>query len=122
MRGVGGIMAGNRRRKLILAGVGIAVFVLGSSAADHFWRRLSGSARLISVEQVPDDPEACYRDVNDPSPLGGPNLFAAFGETKVNAQDSGGTVDIDRPPVRTLRDTAPIYSSVAVDDTHNEVF
>ena len=114
-------MAGNRRRKLILAGVGIAVFALGSSAADHFWRRVSGSARLISVEPVPDDPEACYRDVNDPSPGGGPNLFAAFGEAEVNAQDSGGTVDVDRPPVRTLRDTAPIYSSVAVDDTHNEV-
>ena len=31
-------------------------------------------------------------------------------------------MDVDRPPVRTLRDTAPIYSSVAVDDKRNEVF
>jgi 6-phosphogluconolactonase (cycloisomerase 2 family) len=115
-------MAGNRRRKVFLAGAGIAVFVFGSSAANHIWQSMTGSARLVSVEAIPDDPEACYRDAREASPSGGPNLFAAFGETEVKAQDSGGTVDVDRPPVRTLRDTAPIYSSVAVDNTHNEVF
>lgn len=115
-------MAGNLGRKVVLAGVGIAVFLLGSSAADHFWRKLSGSPRLVSVEEVPDDPEACYRDASERSSGGSANLFAAFGETAADAQDGGGTVDVDRPPVRTLRDTAPIYSSVAVDDAHNEVF
>jgi 6-phosphogluconolactonase (cycloisomerase 2 family) len=115
-------MSGSRRRKLILAGAGVAVFVLGSSAADHLWRRVSGSARLVSIEEVKDDPEACFRDAGETSPGGGPNLFAAFGEAEVSAQDTGGTVDVDRPPVRTLRDTAPIYSSVAVDDKRNEVF
>jgi 6-phosphogluconolactonase (cycloisomerase 2 family) len=115
-------MSGNRRRKLILAGAGVAVFVLGSSAADHLWRRVTGSARLVSIEEVKDDPEACFRDASETSPGGGPNLFAAFGEAEVSAQDTGGTVDVDRPPVRTLRDTAPIYSSVAVDDKRNEVF
>lgn len=115
-------MSSNRRRKLILAGAGVAVFVLGSSAADHFWRRVTGSARLVSIEEVKDDPEACYRDAGEPSPNGGPNLFAAFGAEEVSAQDNGGTVDVDRPPVRVLRDTAPIYSSVAVDDKRNEVF
>jgi DNA-binding beta-propeller fold protein YncE len=107
---------------LILAGAGVAVFVLGSSAADHLWRRVTGSARLVSIEEVKDDPEACFRDAGETSPGGGPNLFAAFGEAEVSAQDTGGTVDVDRPPVRTLRDTAPIYSSVAVDDKRNEVF
>jgi 6-phosphogluconolactonase (cycloisomerase 2 family) len=115
-------MSGNRRRKLILAGAGVAVFVLGSSAADHLWRRVTGSARLVSIEEVKDDPEACFRDAGETSPGGGPNLFAAFGAAEVSAQDTGGTVDVDRPPVRTLRDTAPIYSSVAVDDKRNEVF
>ena len=115
-------MAGDRRRKWILAGAGVAVFVLGSSAADHLWRRVTGSPRLVSIEEVKDDPEACYRDSSEPSPTGGPNLFAAFGAAEVNAQDNGGTVDVDRPPVRMLRDTAPIYSSVAVDDKRNEVF
>ncbi len=115
-------MAGNHRRKVILAGVGIAVFVLASSAADHLWRRVARSPQLVSVEEIPDDPEACYRDAHEASPSSGPNLFAAFGETEVKAQETGGTVDVDRPPVRTLRDTAPIYSSVAVDDAHNEVF
>jgi len=115
-------MSGNRRRKLILAGAGVAVFVLGSSAADHLWRRVTGSARLVSIEDVKDDPEACLRDAGETSPGGGPNLFAAFGAAEVSAQDNGGTVNVDRPPVRTLRDTAPIYSSVAVDDKRNEVF
>ena len=31
-------------------------------------------------------------------------------------------MNLDRPPARILRDTAPIYSSVAVDDKNNEVF
>jgi 6-phosphogluconolactonase (cycloisomerase 2 family) len=115
-------MSGKRRRKLILAGAGVAVFVLGSSAADHWWRRVTGSARLVSIEEVKDDPEACYRDASETAPSSGLNLFTAFGEAEVNAQDNGGTVDVDRPPVRTLRDTAPIYSSVAVDDKRNEVF
>ena len=115
-------MSGSRRRKLILAGAGVAVFVLGSSAADHLWRRVTGSARLVSIEDVKDDPEACLRDAGETSPGGGPNLFAAFGAAEVSAQDNGGTVNVDRPPVRTLRDTAPIYSSVAVDDKRNEVF
>jgi 6-phosphogluconolactonase (cycloisomerase 2 family) len=115
-------MASSFRRKVIVAGVGIVVCVLGSSAANHYWRRLAGAPRLVSVEDVPDDPEACYRDASEQSSGGGANLFAAFRETEVEAQGSGNTVDVDRPPVRTLRDTAPIYSSVAVDNTHNEVF
>ena len=118
-------MSATRRRKAILAGIGIAVFFFGSSAADRLWSTLTGAPRLISVEQVPDDPEACYRDTNElirASYKASHNLFDAFRETEVDAQDSRGTVDVDRPPVRVLRDTAPIYSSVAVDDKRNEVF
>jgi len=47
------------------------------------------------------------------------NLFAAFHETSVHAE--GDTADITRPPVRTIKDTYPIYSSVAVDPLRDEV-
>ncbi len=40
----------------------------------------------------------------------------------MEAQEAGASVNIDRPPVRVLRDTAPISSSVTVDDKRNEVF
>src|SRR5439155_20757205 len=33
----------------------------------------------------------------------------------------GETVDVTRPPVRTIRDTYPIYSSIAVDPVRDEV-
>ena len=119
-------MQGSRHRKAILAGAGFAAFILGSSPAENLWRRLTGAARLISIEQVPDDPEACYRpskeeEIQTAYKSDG-NLFSAFEEREVHAQDGGGTVDVDRPPARILRDTAPIYSSVAVDEKRNEVF
>jgi hypothetical protein len=50
------------------------------------------------------------------------SLFADFNETPVHAQDSGGTVEITRPPVRDILDTAPIYSSVGVGLQRDEVF
>ncbi|PWU05116.1 MAG: hypothetical protein C5B51_15355 [Terriglobia bacterium] len=84
-----------------------------------------GSPRLVSVETLPDDPEACFRPASSGARTvlaSSHNLFGDFGEAEVEAQDDGGTKDVARPPVRILRDTAPIYSSVAVDDKRNEVF
>ena len=117
-------MRHSRSRKLMLAGAGIAVFLLGSSAVSRLARRFAGSPRLLSVEEVPDSTE-CYRPVGAETKVSFSsthNLFSDFGEDSVQAQAGGGTVNLDRPPVRVLRDTAPIYSSVAVDDKNNEVF
>jgi 6-phosphogluconolactonase (cycloisomerase 2 family) len=120
-----GIMLGKPGKKVILAGVGIAVFAFASSAVDRLWHRFAGSPRLVSVEELPDDAQ-CYRPVSvearGPSFSSTHNLFSDFGETPVAAQEAGTSVNLDRPPVRVLRDTAPIYSSVAVDDKRNEVF
>ena len=71
-------------------------------------------ARLISVAELPETPDLCER----PAPAQ-ENLFTEF---TAHAQDSGGTVDLNRQPVRDIRDTAPIYSSVGVDTKANEVF
>ena len=83
-----------------------------------------GSARLLSIEELPEAGDMCERpdSASKRESLPEQNLFSAFKETAVNAQDNGGTVDVTRPPVRDIRDTAPIYSSVGVDIQHNEVF
>src|SRR5712691_7395627 len=72
----------------------------------------AGSARLVSIEALPID--ACSRL---PGAAPQTNLFADF-EAVAYAED---TADITRAPVRTIRDTYPIYSSVAVDPVRNEV-
>jgi DNA-binding beta-propeller fold protein YncE len=46
------------------------------------------------------------------------NLFAEFEPATVHASD---TLDVTRPPVRTIKDTYPIYSSIAVDAVRDEI-
>jgi 6-phosphogluconolactonase (cycloisomerase 2 family) len=80
----------------------------------------TGSARLVSItelgEMCPPEPVNANSEEH--------NLFAAFQEASVQAagQDAGNTIDVTRPPVRNIRDTDPIYSSVGVDTRFNEVF
>jgi hypothetical protein len=83
-----------------------------------------GSARLLSIEELPEIGDFCEMPAaKTASRLAAPeeNLFSAFRETPVYAQGSGGTVDVRRPPVRDILDTAPIYSSVGVDPQRDEV-
>jgi len=84
----------------------------------------SGGARLVSVEQLPQNTEMCM----SPEPVSAiaalraefedNNLFSAFGETTAHAAD---TVELERPPLRVIKDTYPIYSSIVVDPIRNEV-
>jgi len=105
-----------RRGTRLLAGVGIlGLSLLGLSSLHRMWPR---SARLISIEEMPEVGASCERPVR--STRESENLFSAFNETTVYAQDAQ-TVDLTRPPVRDILDTAPIYSSIAVDTEHNEV-
>ena len=79
----------------------------------------TGSARLVSVERLPDTGDLCSA-----MPVSAIAIQSAefegnrFFDSKVYAAT---TVDITRPPVRTIRDTYPIYSSVAVDPIRDEV-
>jgi hypothetical protein len=99
-----------------------AAGLIGASWISHV--RTNGSARLLSVEEIPDE-GACVRPasfetrLNDAPPH---SLFDDFKETTVRAQDNGDTVTSTRPPVRDILDTAPVYSSVGVDTEHDEVF
>ncbi len=83
-----------------------------------------GSPRLVSILDVPElgdmcPPDSAIRNTNDTVSSSNDNLFSAFQETAYAA--SADTTDITRPPVRTIRDTYPIYTSIAVDTQFNEV-
>src|SRR3989442_1681082 len=87
-----------------------------------------GSPRLVSVQEVPDYGEVCAREPPSRNAtmiaaLQEKNLFASFQETAVHAAspETGDTAEVTRPPVRTIKDTYPIYSSIAVDQLRDEV-
>jgi DNA-binding beta-propeller fold protein YncE len=114
-------MNGHRGRTTILLGMlTVALGLFGLSRIERHWFAGAGSARLVSIEELPDTGDACERVPVRAS--SSQSLFADFEETSVHAQDSGGTIDINRPPVRDILDTNPIYSSVGVDTQRNEVF
>src|SRR5579862_3089117 len=108
----------NRRKQgnRILAGVAIlGLSITGLYTVQRLWID-SGSARLLSVEEMGD---SCYRPVAAES--ASENLFSAFQEPTVYAQDSNSE-ELTRAAVRQLVDTAPIFSSVGVDNVRNEVY
>jgi len=99
--------------------------VLGLFSLSTIHRLRSGSARLISIEEIADVGDACYRPVGAeprPGPSPAESLFSVFEPASVYAQDSAGPAEANRPPVRQIVDTAPIYSSVGVDTVRDEVY
>jgi len=106
------------RTLAFLAALGLALG--GLSAIQRLW---FGSPRLISIQQMPEIGDSCYRPSDDsPQSSPGASLFAAFETASVHAQDNQGPLELMRPPVRDLRDTAPIFSSVGVDTVRDEVY
>jgi len=104
-------------RKL-LAGAAIAgLCLLGLSTVPRLWVD-ADAGRVVSVEEV-ESVDACIRPPRAES--ASDNLFSAFETPTVYAQDAN-TEDLERPAVRELVDTAPIFSSVGVDNVRNEVY
>lgn len=87
----------------------------------------TGSAQLVLVREFPDYADLCASEPGSTKPdsvavLPESSLFARFVPRSVYAsQDGGQTTDVARPPVRTIRDTYPTYSFVAVDPVRGEV-
>jgi 6-phosphogluconolactonase (cycloisomerase 2 family) len=85
------------------------------------------SGRLVSIRELQTDyGDMCYAERVDPfertAETAGGNLFEAFDGTAHAAGQAGSAAsDIVRPPVRTIRDTYPIYSSIAVDPQFGEI-
>src|SRR5437879_6015291 len=113
--------------RAILVG-GVVIFLGIFSAAG--WLKLTPAfepatgARLVSLEQLPGDSEFCASGeatsaiATLTAEFEDNILFSAFGGTPVHASD---TVEVTRPPARMIRDTYPIYSSIAVDPVRDEV-
>jgi DNA-binding beta-propeller fold protein YncE len=97
----------------------LALVFAGLFAAHRLWL---GSPRLVSIQELPEIGESCYRPSEDPGISATRNLFDAFGSTPVHAQESVGGEEVMRPPVRHIWDTAPVFSSVGVDSVRNEVY
>ena len=108
------------RTTILLRLLCAAIGLFGLSRMEPLWFGGAGSARLVSIEELPGAVDACER-VPANANSSQRNLFTAFEETSVHAQDTDGTVNVTRPPVRDILDTAPIYSSVGLDTEHNEV-
>jgi hypothetical protein len=85
-----------------------------------------GSSRLVAVQDLPDyGGDVCSMEAAPPTEPGSAdeNLFEALADPSAFAAQgtSSDTTKVERPPVRTIRDTYPIYSSIAVDPQFNEV-
>src|SRR5207302_2481407 len=83
-----------------------------------------GSPRLVSIAEYPIEGDMCYRPVSRGS--SNRNLFDEIAADSASAQgrpdNVPATVDVTRPPVRGILDTAPIFSSVGINTQSNEVY
>jgi len=115
------------RGRIAIAAVLALVLCLSIGSAIQRIEWVKGTARLVSIEQIPQAGETCLIDEStgaDPGLIAS-DLFAAFKAQTVYAAQSGDTnraVDITRPALRTIQDTDSIYTAVAVDTRSNEVF
>ena len=123
----------SKRGRGILAVAVTAIGILFLCAVERQESKITsesalGSPRLVSIEELPDLGDICVsqpttRSSSMIAALQDNNLFSAFQEKRVYAssQEGGQAGDVTRLPVRTIRDTYPIYSSVAVDPLRDEV-
>jgi DNA-binding beta-propeller fold protein YncE len=97
-----------------------------SAASQGALRRPSGIPQLVSMEPLPVmDGEMCEwtHAGTSMTQLAALRQSAAMSRAASGALDEGKiSVDIDRAPVRVIRDTYPAYSSVGVDTDSNEVY
>ena len=106
---------------ILAATVAVVVGIFSfSSIQTPELRRSTGGPQLVSVQELPNS-DFCqpgYEALPEAS-----RAFDVFGRSSVYAgsQASGQTGVINRPPMRTIRDMDPIYSSVAVDLNFDEV-
>ncbi len=125
----------NNHKKITLsAGVALLTCLLCLSAIQRLQQapaveQATGSAQLVSIAEVPNYGDACppweagTAEADLVAGTNTNNVFESFRQASVYAasQASGQTGDVTRPPVRNLLDTHPIYSSIAIDNLHDEV-
>src|ERR1051326_5758099 len=102
---------GKHRHATLILAVLMAI-ALGIFHWSPIERSTSGSARLVSIEELPDVGEMCdsvARPVSKrPAGLQEDNLFGLLDPASAFAsQDVGSTNEVTRPPERYVRDTDP---------------
>src|SRR5213593_5043224 len=112
-------------RLVLISSIALGIGTL--STLREIRETVTGSARLVSIQETTDVGEMCGWEPVSSSQLTSledRNLFAALRDAPVLAasQDLGATIDVARPPVRNILDTDPIYSAVTVDTRLNEVY
>ena len=87
-----------------------------TSAARDAQRRPTGSAQLVAVDRLPAvDGQFCEW-------LPASASFSLAAQSPSAADSDTSSQELDRAPLRTIRDTYPTYSAVAVDLETNEVY
>jgi len=110
----------NKVRRAILTVVAVTAVGIFCLPAVERLQRPTGSAQLVSIEQLPDLGEMCVwepasTNLNLKAASPGDNSFAVY------AASQEQTGDVARPPLRNIRDTDPIYTAVTVDTRLDEV-
>jgi len=111
-----------------LATVAVLTLVVCLGGGSWVRQHSTGSAQLVSIEQLPLTGETCLPEQDGAAATAGfttRNFFAALqARTVYAAQSAGGASpgDVTRPALRTIQDTDSIYTAVAVDTRSNEVF
>jgi len=123
----------------ILAGtVAIAIAIFSSvkvkqpplaAASELALRQPTGQPQLVSIARLPHGSVTPDGEMCEWAPASTTiTLFAELEQEKIadssartRSEDAGKTIEVMRPPVRTIRDTDPIYSSIAVDAHFDEV-
>ena len=125
----------NKRRAILAALVVVAVGIFYSPVVERLASPTDSestltwpprSAQLVSVQELPDYGDACAPPGHNFGMIAALEAESRvrsnlFGVTSVYAQDGGQIVEVTRPPVRIIRDTYPIYSSIAVDPVREAV-
>jgi DNA-binding beta-propeller fold protein YncE len=128
--------SGNKRRGVMFAGLVIVVAaVFGWAVVERLTLPVTpgsaannSGAQLVSVAELPNSDSCSLETVDVSSTMvakypQNTSLFSLMRDNQVFAagQNGGTTNEVTRPPLRTIRDTYPIYSSVAVDPIRDEI-
>jgi hypothetical protein len=97
---------------------GLAIQFQLSEAGEAATRRPTGQAQLLAVEPVPSNGENCELTLASVEPT----LLAKTWQNGAAASSAeNNPVNLERSPIRIIRDMDPIYSSVTIDTNSNEV-
>jgi DNA-binding beta-propeller fold protein YncE len=115
-------------RRIVLALVAVLAMLWWPSIEDREASLSAGSPRLISIEAAPLETATCQWEpdaagAQEPA-MDAATFAAMFGGRTLyaSAQGPAGTTEVKRPPVRSIRDTAPSYTAIAVHPPTDEVF